>query len=59
MSPRLLPLFARSQLYTLFRILPSLIGVPVIFLTVAYYQRKFREISRASGVSSPPVQLDS
>jgi len=56
---RLFPSFARSQLYTLFWILPSLIGVPVIFMTVAYYQRKFHENSRASGVSSPPVQLDS
>jgi hypothetical protein len=56
---RLLPSVARSGLYTIFWVLPSLIGVPVIFMTVAYYQRKFHETSRASGGSSPQVQLDS
>lgn len=56
---RLLPSVARSQLYTIFWILPTLIGVPVIFLTVAYYQRKFKETGGASGVSSPRVQLQS
>jgi hypothetical protein len=56
---RLLPSVARSQLYTLFWLLPTLIGVPVIYMTVAYYQRKFKETGRASGVSSPHVQLDS
>jgi len=30
----------------------------IIFMTVAYYQRKFRETGRASAVSSPHVQLD-
>ena len=33
----MLPSVARSQLYTLFWALPTLIGVPVIFMTVAYY----------------------
>jgi hypothetical protein len=56
---RLLPSIARSQLYTIFWVLPALIGVPVIFKTVAYYQRKFNETGRASGVSSPHGQLDS
>jgi hypothetical protein len=56
---RLLPSVARSQLYTIFWVLPALIGVPVIFMTVAYYQRKFDETGRVSGVSSPHVQLDS
>ena len=56
---RLVPSVARSQLYTLFWVLPTLIGVPVIFVTVAYYQRKFHETSRASGVASPPVSVDS
>jgi hypothetical protein len=56
---RLLPSVARSQLYTIFWVLPALIGVPVIFMTVAYYQRKFHETTHASGVSSPHVQLDS
>jgi hypothetical protein len=41
---RLLPLFAPKQLFTLFWVLPSLIGVPVIFMTVAYYQRKFSRV---------------
>ena len=56
---RLFPSFARSQLYTIFWILPSLIGVPVIFMTVAYYQRKFGGTIRPPGVSSPHVQSDS
>ncbi len=56
---RLFPSVTRSQLYTIFWVLPALIGVPVIFRTVAYYQRKFHETGRASGVSSPHVQLDS
>jgi hypothetical protein len=56
---RLFPSVARSQLYTIFWILPVLIGVPVISMTVAYYQRKFHETGGASGVSSPHVQMDS
>ena len=57
-AARLLPSIARSQLYTIFWVLPVLIGVPVIFMTVAYYQRKFNETGRISG-ASPHVQLDS
>ncbi len=56
---RLFPWVARSQLYTLFWVLPTVIGVPVTFMTVAYYQRKFNETGRASDVSSPPVSVDS
>ena len=56
---RLFPSVARSQLYTIFWVLPTLIGVPVIFIVVGYYQRKFHETGRASGVSSPHAQLDS
>jgi hypothetical protein len=56
---RLLPSVAHSQLYTIFWVLPSLIGVPAIFRTVAHYQRKFNETGRSSGVSSPQEQLDS
>jgi len=56
---RLLPSVARSQLFTILWILPALIGVPVIFRTVAHYQRQFKETGRASGVCSPHVQLDS
>jgi hypothetical protein len=58
-AARLFPSVARSQLYTIFWVLPALIGVPVIFLTVAYYQRKFHESGRASGVTAPHVHLDS
>jgi hypothetical protein len=53
---RLFPSVARSQLFTIFWVLPALIGVPVILLTVAYYQRKFHETGGASGVSAPHVQ---
>jgi len=45
---RLFPTVARSQLFTVFWILPTLLGVPAIFLTVAYYQRKFHETGRTS-----------
>lgn len=48
---RLFPLLARSQMRTVFWVLPTLIGVPVIFATVTYYQRKFNETRRASAVS--------
>jgi hypothetical protein len=58
-AARLLPSVARSQLYTIFWVLPALIGVPVIFRTVAYYQRKFHETGGAPRVSSPHVQPDS
>jgi hypothetical protein len=56
---RLFPSVARSRLYTLFWVLPTLIGVPVIFMTVAYYQRRFHETGPASAVPSPRVSLDS
>jgi hypothetical protein len=58
-AARLLPSVAGTQLYTIFWVLPALIGVPVIFRTVAYYQRKFDETGRASRVTAPKVQLDS
>jgi hypothetical protein len=58
-AARLIPSVTRSQAYTIFWILPALIGVPVIYRTVAYYQRKFHETGRASGVSAPRVQLGS
>jgi hypothetical protein len=52
---RLLPSVARSQLYTIFWVLPALVGVPVIFLTVAYYQRKVHDTGRASSVTAQHV----
>jgi hypothetical protein len=55
---RLFPSVARSQLYTLLWVLPSVIGVPVIFATVAYYQRKFREITPTPAIPAPPVSAD-
>jgi hypothetical protein len=58
-AARLLPSVTRTQFYTIFWVLPALIGVPVIFRTVAYYQRKFHESGRASGVTAPHVQLNS
>ena len=47
---RLLPSVAQSQLYTLFWVLPSLVGVPIIFMAVTHYRRKFNETGRASEV---------
>lgn len=55
-AARLLPSIARSQLYTIFWVLPALIGVPLIYMTVAYYKRKFHETGGVSGVSVPHVQ---
>jgi hypothetical protein len=46
---RLLPSVARSQLHTIFWVFPALIGIPVIFRTVAYYQRKFHETAETVG----------
>ena len=51
-SSRLFPGLARSQMYTLFWVLPILIGVPAIRMTVDHYRRKFHETGPASGVSS-------
>ena len=56
---RLFPSVARSQMYTLFWVLPSIIGVPAIFATVGYYRRKFHETGRSSAASSAPVSVDS
>jgi hypothetical protein len=56
---RLLPSVARSRFYTISWVLPTLIGVPAIFATVAYYRRKFHETGHASSVPSPRVQMDS
>jgi hypothetical protein len=49
---QLFPGLARTQFYALFWILPTLIGVPVIFLTVAYYRRKFHEDGSAAKPSN-------
>jgi hypothetical protein len=39
---RLFPTISGSPYYPVFWVLPSILGVPAIFLTVAYYRRKFR-----------------
>jgi hypothetical protein len=39
----LVPALARTQLYVVFWLLPTVIGVPAITFTVAYYKRKFHE----------------
>lgn len=56
---RLFPSVARSQLYSIFWVLPSIVGVLAIIATVSYYKRKFHETIPASAVSSPPVSVDS
>jgi hypothetical protein len=52
---RLLPSVAHSQLYTIFWVLPTLIGSLAISLTIAHYQRKFHESGRAPAVSPQQV----
>jgi hypothetical protein len=56
---RLFPSIARSQLYTIFWVLPSVIGVLGIIVTIACYQRKFNETRRPPAASSPAVSVDS
>jgi hypothetical protein len=56
---RLFPSVARSQVYTIFWVLPTLIGVPAIFATVAYYRRKFHETGRSSNLPQPRMQVQS
>ena len=48
---RLFPSVARSQLYTIFWVLPSVIGVFAIIVTISYYQRKFNHTRRPSAAS--------
>jgi hypothetical protein len=52
---RLFPALSRTQFYALVWILPTLIGVPVIFAAVAYYQRKFQEDGRPGGRGKLPA----
>ncbi len=47
---RLFPRVARSPYYAVFWVLPSILGVPAIFLTVAYFKRKFHETRRPTGL---------
>jgi hypothetical protein len=51
----LLPSLARTQFFTIFWVLPSLVGVPTIFATVAYYRRKFHETGH--GGDLPQAQI--
>lgn len=45
---RLFPALARTQFYVVFWLLPTVIGVPAIVFTIAYYKRKFHENGPAS-----------
>jgi hypothetical protein len=58
-AARLFPAVARSQFYTIFWVLPTLVGVPAIFATVAYYQRKFRETGGNRDLPKPRIQVQS
>jgi hypothetical protein len=52
---RMFPALARTQFFALVWILPTLIGVPVIFTAVAIYKRKFHEDGRPSGAGEGPA----
>jgi len=52
---RMFPALQRTQFFALVWILPTVIGVPVIFAAVAYYKRKFREDRRPSGAGKVPA----
>jgi hypothetical protein len=53
---RLFPALARNQIYTVFWILPILIGVPVIRLMVEHYRRKFHETDPALNGRIPSLR---
>lgn len=52
---RLFPSVARGQFYTIFWVLPAIVGVPAIFTIVAYYRRKFHETGRTSNLPQPQM----
>jgi hypothetical protein len=47
---RLLPALAQTQFYVVMWLLPTVIGVPAIIFTVAYYKRKFHEDGRSDSL---------
>jgi hypothetical protein len=49
---QLFPGLARTPFHALVWILPTLVGVPVIFFTIAYYKREFHEDGRAAKPSN-------
>jgi hypothetical protein len=53
---RIFPALAHTRFYLLFWVMPTLIGVPAIFLTVAYYRRKFHEDGGVKKPSNPQVK---
>jgi hypothetical protein len=53
---RIFPVLAHSRFYVLFWVMPTLIGVPAIFLTVAYYKRKFHEDGGVKKPANPQVK---
>jgi hypothetical protein len=46
----LLPALARTQFYVVFWLLPTIIGVPAISFTIAYYKRKFHDDGTANKI---------
>lgn len=56
---RLFPSMARSQFYIIFWVLPTLIGIPAIFATIAHYRRKFHETGRSSDLPRSRMQVQS
>jgi len=44
------------RFYVVFWVMPTLVGVPAIFLTVAYYRRKFHEDGGRTKSSNPQVK---
>jgi len=55
-AARLLPSVAQNQLYTIFWVLPTIIGVTAISATIAFYRRKFHETGRNSKM--PPSSME-
>jgi hypothetical protein len=53
---QLFPALAHTQFYAVFWILPTILGVTAIFLTIAYYRRKFHEDGRAP--KQPNTQMN-
>jgi hypothetical protein len=47
---RLFSPLARSQFFTIFWVLPTIVGVPAISITLRYYRRKFHETGEASAL---------
>jgi len=53
---QLFPTLARTQFYAVFWVAPTIIGLAAIFLTVAYYKRKFHEDGSAAKPSNTQMK---